>query len=190
MSSHLFRFALRAAKVPQRTIVSSSACSRNVILDNQLRDEIHPKIGNREIVGFGINGQASYVDRCEFPCPAIRYKEPTSEIEQLREKEKGDWKNLSLAEKKQLYRASFCQTFSEINAPIGEWKFLVAIILFTLSGTGWLVMYVKKFVYPPPPHTLNKEWQEQSLQRMLDQGQGAIFGVSSKYDYDKKQWKQ
>lgn len=47
-----------------------------------------------------MNGQAIYFDRCEFPCPAIRFKEPTPEITQLQEKEKGDWKNLSLAEKK------------------------------------------------------------------------------------------
>ncbi|BFZ13561.1 hypothetical protein BsWGS_16600 [Bradybaena similaris] len=190
MNRHLVRLALRATRVPQRTISSTAVCSRDFVLDHKLQNEIYPKIGNREIVGFGINGQPSYTDRCEFPCPAIRFKETTPEVLKLREKEKGDWKSLSLAEKKALYRASFCQTYSEINAPTGEWKLMLACIFFVLSGTGWFWIYVKKFVYPPPVHTLTREWQEQSLQRMIDQEQGHIRGVASKWDYDKLEWKK
>lgn len=40
----------------------------------------------------------------------------------MREKEKGDWKKLTLHEKKALYRSSFCQTFAEFKAPTGDWK--------------------------------------------------------------------
>ncbi|CAG5120023.1 unnamed protein product [Candidula unifasciata] len=190
MSSQLFRVGLWVAKVPQRALSTSPVCATSVVLDQKLRDEIYPKIGNREVVGFGINGYASYVDRCEFPCPAIRFKESTPEILKLREKEKGDWKTLSLDDKKALYRASFCQTYSEINAPTGEWKFILAVILFAFAGSGWLALYMRKFVYPPPVRTLNREWQEHTLQRMLDQNQGAIMGVSSKWDYEKQEWKQ
>ncbi|KAL3230327.1 hypothetical protein MRX96_023383 [Rhipicephalus microplus] len=46
-------------------------------------------IGKREVVGFGMNGEYSYIDNPDFPMPAIRYKEPTPDIEKLREKEKG-----------------------------------------------------------------------------------------------------
>uniref|UniRef100_A0A0B7ANT1 Cytochrome c oxidase subunit 4 n=1 Tax=Arion vulgaris TaxID=1028688 RepID=A0A0B7ANT1_9EUPU len=190
MSSHLFRLALRATKVPQRTISSSSVCKANIVLDQALRDEIHPKIGNREIVGYGSNGLATYIDSCEFPCPAIRFKEPTAEVIKLQEKEKGDWKNLSLADKKELYRISFCQTYSEMHAPTGEWKVIVAAVLLTLSATGWLWMYVKQFVYSPPVSTITVEWQNKTLQRMLDQNQGAISGVASKWDYTKQRWKE
>lgn len=38
------------------------------------------KIGSREIVGFGWNGLPSYVDRADFPFPAIRWREDTAEI--------------------------------------------------------------------------------------------------------------
>lgn len=38
-------------------------------------------IGKREIVGYGFNGEPSYVDRPDFPLPAIRWKEPTSDIQ-------------------------------------------------------------------------------------------------------------
>ena len=49
------------------------------------------------------------------------------EIAGLREKEKGDWKKLAKEEKKVLYRASFCQTLAEVEAPTGEWKSVVGI---------------------------------------------------------------
>lgn len=38
------------------------------------------KIGTREIVGFGFNGLPTYVDRVDFPFPAIRFREETPEI--------------------------------------------------------------------------------------------------------------
>ena len=56
--------------------------------------------GNRDVVGWGFNGTASYVDREEYPMPAVRFKENTPDVMALREKEKGDWKSLTLEEKK------------------------------------------------------------------------------------------
>jgi hypothetical protein len=38
------------------------------------------RIGNREVVGFGFNGQYSYQDRTDFPMPAIRFRENTPDI--------------------------------------------------------------------------------------------------------------
>lgn len=38
------------------------------------------KIGNREVVGYGMNGDPTYIERPEYPMPAIRFKEPTPEI--------------------------------------------------------------------------------------------------------------
>lgn len=58
------------------------------------------RIGNRDVVGFGVNGGYMYVDRVDYPMPSIRFKENTAESDKLREKEKGDWKKLTLDEKK------------------------------------------------------------------------------------------
>lgn len=80
------------------------------------------KIGSREVVGYGWNGQTTYADRLDYPMPAIRFKENTPDVMMLREKEKGDWKKMSVEEKKALYRASFCQTFSEFKYRSSEWK--------------------------------------------------------------------
>ena len=38
------------------------------------------KIGNREVVGYGMNGQYSYIDHINNPLPAIRFKEDTPDI--------------------------------------------------------------------------------------------------------------
>lgn len=102
-------------------------------------------IGRREIVGFGFNGEPNYVDRDDFPMPAIRWREPTPDILALREKEKGDWKNLTIEEKKALYRYSFCQTFAEFSAPTGEWKSAVGMSLVIISLGVWAYFGLKYF---------------------------------------------
>lgn len=103
------------------------------------------KIGNREVVGFGFNGIPSYADRLEFPFPAVRFKPTLPDVQVIREKEKGDWKKLSIEEKKVLYRASFCQTFSEMKAPTGEWKGILGMMIFVASLTLWSYMGMKSF---------------------------------------------
>lgn len=103
------------------------------------------KIGNREIVGFGWNGTACYADRTDYPMPAIRFREPTNEIKALREKEKQDWKKLSPEEIKVLYRASFCQTFAEIQAPTGEWKQHLGISFIFIGLAIWIAVLMNLF---------------------------------------------
>jgi len=44
-----------------------------------------------------------------------------------------------------VYRASFRQTFAEMNAPTGEWRSILAGVLFAISLSGWMLMYVRKF---------------------------------------------
>lgn len=43
----------------------------------------HPRarIGNREVVGYGINGQYNYIDHVNNPFPAVRFKESTPDIQ-------------------------------------------------------------------------------------------------------------
>ena len=66
-------------------------------------------------------------------------------LQTLREKEKGDWKKLTLIEKKQLYRASFAQTLVEIEAPTGEWKSAVGIASFVVAAAFWIVLWLKVY---------------------------------------------
>lgn len=53
------------------------------------------QIGTREVVGYGLNGSYMYTDRLDYPYPAIRFREIKGDLVQLKEKEKGDWRNLT-----------------------------------------------------------------------------------------------
>lgn len=147
------------------------------------------KIGNREVVGFGLNGTPSYIDRVDIPMPAIRFKENTPDVMALREKEKGDWSKLTLEEKKALYRASFCQTFAEVKAPTGEWKSILGISLLASSLAIWLFLFMKATVYEPIPDTFSQEKMEAQLKRMIDLRANPVQGTSSHWDYEKGDWK-
>merc|ERR1712165_704030 len=81
------------------------------------------------------------------PFPAIRFKEDVGDIAKLREKEKGDWKKLTTEEKKALYRASFCQTLSEVEAPTGEGKSILGCVLVAVSVGIWGYFWMKSVVY-------------------------------------------
>lgn len=37
-------------------------------------------VGNREVVGYGFNGQHNYTDRADYPMPAVRFREVTPDI--------------------------------------------------------------------------------------------------------------
>ncbi|XP_050508083.1 cytochrome c oxidase subunit 4 isoform 1, mitochondrial-like [Diabrotica virgifera virgifera] len=146
-------------------------------------------IGDREVVGFGYNGQPNYADREHYPMPAIRWKETTAEILQLRKKEEGDWHNLTTEERKKLYRASFCQTFAEFQAPTGEWKTVIGSGLIFTALSFWIFYFYKIFVYSPVPITFDEEHRRAQFRRILDMRNGPIFGAASKWDYDKDDWK-
>jgi len=182
--------ARRGLPIAQRSLSTSSKLNTtDAALSQQQKDKFYPKLGNRDIVGFGVNGNPVYSDREDYPAPAVRFMENTPEILALREKEKGDWKNLSMEEKKALYRASFCQTYAEMRAPTGEWKSIAAGVLLALSVTGWFMIWIKIYVYPPMPSTITDEWQQANLERMITLRSNPIDGAAAKWDYEKGQWK-
>ena len=81
-----------------------------------------------------------------YPFPAIRFQEDTPEVLKLREKEKGDWKKMTVAEKKQLYRASFCLTFAEFKGQnMGEWKGIIGSVFLGIAVVTTIFMTFKMF---------------------------------------------
>merc|ERR1712088_988032 len=125
-------------------------------------------IGKREVVGFGGNGEATYIDSVMHPFPAIRFKEDAGDIALLREKEKGDWKKMTKEEKKALYRASFCQTLAEVEAPTGEWKSIIGMTLVGVSIGIWGYLWMKAYVYNTLPETItDEEKQKAQIDRMI-----------------------
>jgi hypothetical protein len=80
------------------------------------REQAYPRIGKREIVGFGKTGEPQYYDDNASPLPAIRWAEDTAEIKALREKAKGDWGNLTVAEKKACMRLVSSSNFHNLKS--------------------------------------------------------------------------
>merc|ERR1712012_406139 len=148
-------------------------------------------IGNREIVGFGINGEPNYADSVMYPFPAIRFREDDAAISKLREKEKGDWKKMTVEEKKQLYRASFCQTLVEVKAPTGDCKGIMGLSMAIIAMGMWAYVWMAKYVYGPLPSSMtDPEHQKGQIQMMINMGVGrADGGFASHYDYENNRWK-
>merc|ERR1711879_451991 len=126
-------------------------------------------IGTREIVGYGANGEVTYIDSVMAPFPAIRFKE----------------------EKRALYRASFCQTLAEVEAPTGEGKSILGCVLVAVSIGIWGYFWMKSVVYGALPDTITSdEKQKAQIDRMIAIRANPVEGISSNYDYEKGQWKK
>ncbi|XP_050294193.1 cytochrome c oxidase subunit 4 isoform 1, mitochondrial-like [Anthonomus grandis grandis] len=173
-----------------KNVITKTAVTQSAAMSGTGGSFTKKLIGKREIVGFGWNGEPSYGDRTDFPFPAIRWKEPNADILALREKEKGDWKNLSIEEKKALYRASFRQTFAEMKAPTGEWKYSIGVTLLFCAVSLWCFFGMKAFVYPPLPESFKQDHREAQARRMIDLHVNPVQGISSKWDYEKDDWKK
>jgi len=71
-----------------RMFLSTSAAKRGGAYSNyndnhggELEDlPIKTKIGTREVVGYGMNGEEIYVDNVHYPFPSIRFKEDTLKL--------------------------------------------------------------------------------------------------------------
>ncbi|XP_061737050.1 cytochrome c oxidase subunit 4 isoform 1, mitochondrial [Nerophis ophidion] len=133
----------------------------------------------------------SYFDSVTTPLPAIRYvQELSAEQKSLKDKEMGSWAALSNEEKIALYRISFHESFAEMNRASYEWKSVVGAVMFFLGMTGVIVLWQRKYVYGPVPHTFDPEHKAKELQRMLDMRVNPVQGFSVHWDYEKKQWKK
>merc|ERR1711860_214182 len=190
MSGQILKSSARAvSRLHARGLRTTPACCKQVTLTSEQMEHMYPKTGNRDLVGQGYGGGGKYMDRIDYPCPAVRWGANTPEVMALREKEKDSWTKLTLEERKALYRASFRQTFAEMNAPTGEWKFQIAACLFACSITGLLTLWFEANAYPNIEDILAQDNKNRQLQRMVKQGQGIVEGIGSNYDYEKGDWK-
>ncbi|XP_061758712.1 cytochrome c oxidase subunit 4 isoform 2, mitochondrial [Nerophis ophidion] len=142
--------------------------------------------------GHGVDqmSKSKYWDSVDTPLPDRPFKDKLSAADKsLKQKEKGPWQQLSKEEKIALYRLMFRQTYPEINQKTDEWKTVVGASFIFLGFTGLLVWWQAVYVYPPRPPTFDAELQAKQVQRMLDMRINPVEGFSSKWDYEKGQWK-
>jgi len=143
----------------------------------------------REHVAYFLNGEPMYSDRLDMPFPAIRFRKMNAEYKALREKEKGDWKNLSLEEKKKLYRFTFRATLAEFDHPTGHWKVITGIVLLACTLTMGIMTLVKRWAMKGDLWYLSEEAKNKQLEMMIRLYSDPVTGVASKWDYDKNVWK-
>ncbi|OWF48062.1 cytochrome c oxidase subunit 4 isoform 1, mitochondrial-like [Mizuhopecten yessoensis] len=156
----------------------------------EIKDKYYPMTGERDIVGHGLANEGLYVDDYEWPCSGVRFKANTPEILALREKESNnDWGKLTLEDKKDLYRASYAQTFEEMLAPTGEWKRQLIIFLFGCFTTQLLIWAQEDLILPAPSAQLSEGHMEAIVQNMINQRKGIMYGLASRYDYSKGEYK-
>ena len=94
-------------------------------------------------------------------------------------------------EKKALYRASFCQTLAEVEAPTGEWKSIIGMTLVGVSIGIWGYLWMKAYVYNTLPETItDEEKQKAQIDRMIALRVNPVEGLTSNYDYEKGRWKE
>ncbi|KAK1330380.1 hypothetical protein QTO34_010569 [Cnephaeus nilssonii] len=133
----------------------------------------------------------SYVDRRDYPLPDVAHvKNLSASQKALKEKEKNPWNSLSIDEKVELYRIKFNESFAEMNRSTNEWKTVVGAAMFFIGFTALILIWEKRYVYGPIPHTFDKEWVAKQTKRMLDMKVSPIQGFSAKWDYDKNEWKK
>ena len=148
------------------------------------------KIGHREIVGPSSSGLDIYYDRVDIPCPPIRWKPPSDEFNSLMQKEKGDWKSLSVEDKRRLYRLNYRQTFAEMEAPTAEGRRIFGTALLLLSIPITMYALMKLSFFPPMPESMSDKGKKQMVRWYIDSRAEPLDGVASKWDYEKGQWKE
>ncbi|VDP14518.1 unnamed protein product [Heligmosomoides polygyrus] len=147
------------------------------------------KAAGRELVGFGVSGDNVYSDRLDYWYPAIRFRKEDDVIAPIRKKELGDWKSLSLEDKKLLYRYSFKQTLAEFEAPSGYWKVIASAVLTVMALATFYSVLLNVYVFPEIPPTFQNEYKEAQVKRALVLEKGNFLGAPKYYDYENKRWK-
>jgi len=175
-----------AANMPRRAMHLTAA---NASGHHENQNDGPAIAAGREHVCHFMSGEPLYADRFDYPFPAIRFRKMNAEFKALREKEKGDWKNLSLEEKKKLYRYSFRATLAEFDHPTGNWKAITAIVLGVMTGAMAIITCVKKWALKGDLWYLSEEAKNKQLELMIRLYAEPITGVASKWDYENNVWK-
>ncbi|EKM55091.1 uncharacterized protein PHACADRAFT_255463 [Phanerochaete carnosa HHB-10118-sp] len=99
--------------------------------------------------------------------------------QQLEEVQKRDWKMLSIDEKKAAYYVAFGPhgPRKPTTPPGGSLK--IALGTLGLIGLTGAIFATIRATAPPPPRTINKEWEEAANQRAIENKMDPLSGPSS-----------
>ncbi|XP_069492543.1 cytochrome c oxidase subunit 4 isoform 1, mitochondrial [Ambystoma mexicanum] len=167
--------ASRALSLVGKRALSTSVCLR----------------GHAGVVKSDAFSLPMYEDSRATPLPEVAFiGHLNAEQNALKEKEKGSWTSLDNSEKLELYHIKFNHTYAQMNRGSSEWKTVCGGALFFIGLSALIVLWQRKYVFGPVPHTFSDDWIEKQTKRMLDMRINPVEGFSSKWDYEKNEWKK
>ena len=126
------------------------------------------------------------------PLPARpRVIEYEGALKTLKEKEKGDWKNLSHEERMDLYNMYFGMTVSDMLRGNDEWKSSFGFTMVLVSVSILISWAMKEYCSTPnAPSSVDPDWVAAAIKRELQFHAGPITGYASMWDYENNCWKK
>ncbi|CAI2177095.1 6429_t:CDS:2 [Funneliformis geosporum] len=105
--------------------------------------------------------------------------EQTNVTKQIEDLQKQDWQKLSLEEKKAAYYLAFGNhgPREEFGQSGKTGKIIAGVSGVIIIGSG--LYYLSKIAVTDKPRTINKEWEEATNERMIEQKSDPISGISS-----------
>jgi len=98
--------------------------------------------------------------------------------EQLRDRMRVDWNEMTLQEKKAAWWIAFGPHGPRAEDPPGEWSKIMWYTTIGVAISGALFFTIHSFARPPP-RTMTKEWQEATNEYLKKERINPIYGISS-----------
>ncbi|EDO45939.1 predicted protein [Nematostella vectensis] len=116
------------------------------------------------------------------PVPIAR-QEFGSDLEALKAKEKGPWTALSKEDRVALYQSQFPKTLQESKLGEPYAKKVVGGVGVLISLSLAFFAFLRTYIGPEPPPTLNEDWIRASEEKMRRQRTNPITGFTSKQQH-------
>src|SRR6218665_1111179 len=88
-----------------------------------------------------------------------------------------------------VYRHNFCLTLSEIDVPTGDWKLYISVLLLHFGLVFYFYGLARKYFFGTLPSTMTLEGKQKTRDFEIKYRSNPIFGLASKFDYEKGDWK-
>jgi len=114
----------------------------------------------------------------------------TGEMVAVKEKEAGDWKNMTIDEQMSLYNSFFNMSMADMVRGSDRWKSSFGLCL-TLVGLTFLAQVFLNtcITNREIPYTLQEEYVAAGVKKLIQAHDGPVRGYSSKWDYENNCWK-
>ena len=113
------------------------------------------------------------------------------ELKVLKEKEKGDWKNLSNEERMDLYNLYFSMSMADMCRDTDEYKSVAGVVMILISFTLLIHWFIHVYVLPPYVESaVDPEWVQAAIKKQLQFHAGPVTGYASMWDYENNCWKK